>query len=350
MHSPYACYVLTPQGLALARDLAKSLDIVLFAHTQLRAANAHVFHSLPLILGQTFDQYQGHIVMGAVGMTVRCIAPLILHKSVDPAVIACDEGGRFAIAVLSGHVGGGNVLARRVADILGAQAVVTTATDAQGLPSIDMTAREAACSILDWDSVKTVNGSVLRGEKVLLHDPLRVLDFAGQESLFTPCTAEEALQSSTPAVFVHWRAAPPRAGLLRIAVPALYVGLGCRRGVGTADILEAIRATVRQYGLEIAAVAGLATVTAKEDEVGLQEAARMLNLPLSLYSPEELAEAPVLSPSAMAAQLFGVEGISVSEGAALLAAGNDEASLLVPKERHNERVTVAVALHERFVC
>lgn len=349
-----ALYALTEEGAALARRLARALASEdagaghVFAPRHTGREEDRLFDSLPVLLGQTFRQYRAHIFVGAAGIAVRAVAPHLEHKSTDPAVIVCDEAGAFAVSLLSGHWGGGNDLARRVAEVTGGQAVITTATDVRRLPALDVLAREAGCVVLDWDKVKHVNAALLRGEPVRVFDPLRVLDLPeGAELLHRV----EHLPHDDDALVTtaDWRAVPPAENRLRLAVPALHAGVGCRRGVGAEEIVTALEATFQASGLEIKALADMASVSAKEDEAGLLEAARRLGVPVRFFSPEELADAPVLTPSAMAAQLFGVDSISVCEGAALLAAGGDEATLLVPKERHEARVTVAVAVAEAML-
>lgn len=363
-----ACYALTPGGAASARRVAAFLASenggahVYVPPALCAAEDDRPFESLPSLLAQTFSQYRAHVFVTAAGIAVRCIAPHLVHKSVDPAVLVCDETGHFAISLLSGHWGGGNALARALAAHLGGTAVVTTATDCRELPAVDLLAQEAGCAVVDWEQVKLVNAALLRGEQVQLHDPFHLLRLEGNHFLpmdrahaehdgadpASGTAKPDAPPPAVPAVSVDWRQMPPAAHLLRLAAPALHVGIGCRRGVSAEEILAAVQVTLTQYALEPLAVAGLASATLKEDEAGLVEAARVLRRPLRFFTPEELADAPTLSPSAMAAQLFGVDHISVAEGAALLSAGGEEAALLVPKTKYQGRVTVAVALPEHF--
>lgn len=361
-----ACYALTPGGALLARRLATFLTSPeggeerahVYVPSPLREGDDLDFESLPLLLGQTFAMYRAHVFVAAAGIAVRCIAPHLTHKSMDPAVVVCDETGQFAVSLLSGHWGGGNALALRLATHMGGTPVITTATDCHGLPAVDILAQEAGCTVVDWGQIKVINAALLRGDKVQLRDPLGLLGVSGssEQSGFSPVRMPPADHAcapewdpSRPAVSVDWRQVPPSEHLLRLTVPALHVGVGCRRGVDAKDIVMAIQETLTKYGLEPLALAGLASVTAKEDEHGLVEAARLLRLPLRFYTPEELADAPTLTPSAMAAQLFGVDHISVAEGAALLSAGGEEATLLVPKIKYQERITVALALPEHFL-
>lgn len=344
MSETLACYALTPQGVELARLLAAGLGADVFAPYRLARQGEQGFSGLPALLAEQFHRYQGHIFVTAAGIAVRCIAPHLEKKSCDPAVVVCDQHGRFAVSLVSGHWGGANHLARQVAECLGGTPVITTATDTEELPALDVLAQQTGCAILDWDRIKDINAAVLAGEPVQIYDPFGLLPLE-YGTLFTPVRPPR-VQIDRPTVSVHWRHVAPADKLLRLAVPALHVGVGCRRGTTSEEILAAVRTTLADAGLEPQAVATLASVTAKQDEQGLLDAAAALHAPVRFYTPEELAEAPAPTPSAMAAQLFGVEHISVCEGAALLAAGGEDALLLAPKTKYAETVTVAVALPE----
>lgn len=88
-------------------------------------------HALRSMVEEIFHEYDGLIFVMALGIVIRMIAPYLTDKHTDPAVVVVDEGRRFAISALSGHEGGANRLAIQVASILGAEPVITTATEAR---------------------------------------------------------------------------------------------------------------------------------------------------------------------------------------------------------------------------
>lgn len=298
-------------------------------------------------LARDFRAFRGHIVVGAAGIAVRALAPLVRHKGVDAPVVVLDAHGRFAVSLLSGHWGGGNALARHVARLLRGEAVITTASDAmpECAPALDELARGAGLRILDWDQLPRVAAALLEGEPVPLSDPLSCLPGAAPPRFRR---GAESPGGDVPLVRVHWRLPPPAPGLLRLAAPLLHAGVGCRKGVDAAAIEAAVRETLERHGLEAAALASLATVTEKAAEPGLREAARRLGVPLVAFSARKLAAVPAPHPSAAAGARFGLAPFSVCEGAALLAAqearpwGN--AVLLAPKTVFRGRVTVSVAV------
>ncbi|MER5857428.1 precorrin-3B C(17)-methyltransferase [Streptomyces sp900105245] len=249
----------------------------------------------------------------ATGAVVRLLAPLLGDKTADPGVVCVDEGGRFAVSLVGGHGGGANELAREVGGLLGAEPVVTTATDAVGLAALD------TLGLPYEGAVAAVSRALLDGEPVALAAevawPLPPLPFSA-EGAYTVRLTDRAVEPAEREV------------LLR--PPSLVVGVGASRGAPAEEVLGLIGEALREAGLSAGSVAELATVDAKAAEPGLVAAAGRLGVPLVAYSAEELAAVEVPNPSD--APLAAVGTPSVAEAAALAAGGE----LLVPK-RKSER-------------
>ena len=113
---------------AMAEQLRGELGFELFAKGE---------GSYSALLKENWPQLDNVVFIGAMGICVRAIAPLLKSKYEDPAVVCIPSGGQFVIPVVSGHIGGANDLARRIAGIIGAQAVVTTQSDGEGLWALD---------------------------------------------------------------------------------------------------------------------------------------------------------------------------------------------------------------------
>lgn len=321
------------------------------------ASVARHFTNLADMVRENFQKYACHIFIAAAGIAVRVTAPLLRGKALDPAVLVIDQRGRFVISLLSGHLGGGNAMAARAAAALGATPVITTATDVEDLPALDVLAREKNLAIANLEAVKAASAALLAGRSVLLHDPDNCLGLRGSRwgALFQDepdlGRALEPDSASAVRVIVTERdvfrspAAPGAApglpaGRLILHPRRLFVGVGCRKGAPEQDILRHIRAVLASAGLAPEAVAGLASIEGKRDEPGLLRAAESLGLPLRFFSAAELAAYPVSAPSPKAVKRFGVQG--VCEPAALAAAGKG-ARLAVAKTA-DRNVTVAVAL------
>ena len=335
----YAIWAITAPGIRLARRIMKGLDLVdLYLPGRLvnHESPCFGFKSLKVKVAELFNQYKGHIFIMATGIVVRMIAPLIKDKTVDPAVVVLDDKGSHCISLLSGHIGGANELARQVAQIVEAVPVITTATDINDVPSIDLIAKELDLAIENPGIIKSVNMALLERETIEVFDPYGIL----KDSL-----KGEALGGgkNQPMIYVgdETKELPPACLVLRPRT--LVAGIGCNRGTGKEEIKHFLYDVFRKHKLSAKSLYRLATIDIKKDEVGLIELAEELGLPIMFFSSEELNRIKGLqSPSKLVEKHTGVE--SVCEAAALLAAGINR--LVVPKQVA-KNVTVAVA---RTVC
>ncbi|MDQ0712470.1 cobalt-precorrin 5A hydrolase/precorrin-3B C17-methyltransferase [Streptomyces luteogriseus] len=257
-----------------------------------------------------FAQCEQLVCFLATGAVVRLVAPLLSGKTEDPGVVCVDEGGRFAVSLLGGHAGGANELAREVGDLLGAEPVVTTATDAVDLAGLD------TLGLPVEGDVAGVSRALLDGEAVALRAevtwPLPPLPLAAEGS-YTIRLTDRLVEAAEREVVLR--------------PPTLVVGVGASRGAPVEEVLGLVGDALREAGLSVASVAELATVDAKAEEAGLVEAARRLGVPLVTHSAEELAGIDVPNPSD--APLAAVGTPSVAEAAALVGGGE----LLVPKRK-----------------
>lgn len=344
-----AVWAVTRVGATLGRALAQRLDADLLLPSDLAAEFGGLSYDavVPAVAAR-FAQYRAHVFVAASGIVVRAIGRLLKGKDVDPAVVAVDQRGRFAVSLVSGHLGGANELARRVAAITAGAAVITTATDVEDLPAVDQLARERGLTVANVGAIKPVNVAVLAGDTVQVLDPEGHLGLAGMPEDWAQCfnllPDETSWVVGRPGVWVTWRTMEPaaqdsEANMLVLHPACLAVGVGCRRGVPTDEILDAVTSVLADNGLARASVLGLASIRAKADEPGLLEAAGRLGRGLFFYDADALAEMDVASTSETVEKHMGVG--SVSEAAALKLAGSGS---LVVEKCIKGNVTVAVAL------
>ncbi len=216
----------------------------------------------------------------ATGAVVRLIAPLLGDKRTDPGVVCVDEGGRFAVSLVGGHGGGANELAVEVGELLAAQPVVTTATDAVGVPGLDTLGFPVE------GDVAGVSRALLDGEPVALD----------AESAW-PLPPLQVSAHGSYVIRVTDRAVEPAEREVVLRPPSLVVGVGASKGAPVEEVLGLVESAVRDAGLSLASLAQLATVDAKSEEPGIVEAARRLGVPLVTYSADELAAVEVPNPS-----------------------------------------------------
>jgi len=297
------------------------------------------------LVAELWPAFDGFIFIMATGIVVRMIVPHLVAKDVDPAVVVMDDAGRFAISLLAGHLGGANELACRCAFVTGAREVITTATDANNLPSFDMLAKEEGWAIDDLCRVKTLNALILEGEEIAVVDPTDRLRtaFHGTVRLTFHDTFVEALQSGARGfVFVTNRRLPPQAQadtLLVLRPRNLVLGIGCNSGTEAREIAEVVGAQMKRLFLSLKSVACIGSAVAKREEAGLLAFAREHGLPLRFFESGELNGVTVPSPpSAHALEAIGATG--VAEPAAVLASGGGR---LLLKKIKSGNVTLAIA-------
>ncbi len=293
-----------------------------------RAAVVPFAEPLGRRLARLFPEASGLVAFVSLGALVRLLAPLVRDKASDPGVVAVDDAGRFAVAALSGHLGGGNELARRVAAALGATPVITTASDARGTLAVDLLGREWGWRLEEGGDVTAVSAAVVN------EDPVGVYQEAGRRDWWpdgplppnvTLHPSLEALAAARPAAaIVISDRILDRAALGCPAVvlrpPTLALGVGLHRGVRAEEVLEAFRITLREAGFSPLSVAAVGTLADRAEEPGLAAAARALGCRVLGFPAAELDRVAGRLPggSELVAGYVGTRG--VCEPAAVLAA------------------------------
>ncbi len=316
---------LTPRGGALARNLCQELPQAgCWLPRTLAAGDSKVqtFDRVATVFQEAFQQGENLVCIMAAGIVVRGIAPHLTGKDKDPAVVVVDEAGRFAISLLSGHLGGANELARQVAQILKATPVITTASDVQGVPALDLAADRVGLAIEDLSAVSQVQMALLSGLKLRLVDPdgyLAHVTAEYPEWFVHENHLDTALSGGWPGVYVGFRERAWPKQWLVLRPRNLVAGMGCHKGTPAAEILSFIKNTFKKERLSLASLKALATIEVKKAEPGLKEAAARLGVEFIWFTKEELQDVKVPNPSQHLVRLVGV--VSVSEAAALKAGG-----------------------------
>jgi cobalt-precorrin 5A hydrolase len=316
--------------------LAKRLGVAL---TDLgHEARAYCFHKYAEVCGlesvqsakqwasEQFSRCDGLVFVSATGIAVRTIAPLVDSKRTDPAGVVVDEAGRFAISLLSGHIGGANELARTVAEAIGAIAVVTTATDVNGKIAIDVFAEKNDLFITSMAMAKEVSAAVLAGEQIGF--------FCDYE---THGACPRTLRGTGTADQVGGLCAAA-ADTLVLCPRDLTLGIGCKKGTAAEDIAGAAADFLAKNNVPRACVARCASVDLKAREAGLLAFCREAGLEIRFYTAEELNELTGdFSRSAFVEKTAGVD--CVCERAAVKNAGG---GLLIEKTKY-PGITLALA-------
>lgn len=307
------------------------------------------------------------IFIGACGIAVRTIAPLLKSKTEDPAVLVLDEAGQYVISLLSGHIGGANDYAQQIAKITGAIPVITTASDVRGKIAVDVFAKHNHLAISSMKAAKCVEAAILRGEPVAMYCSGEVHGTVPPELMLM--NAESGNATANYRIWISERTCPwlwptgdgtgsqlPSAmgeamtdtaasshHTLVLTPRVVTIGIGCRKGKPASDVAEALQRVLKEEQIPEEALVGIASIDLKKEETGILETAHEMGLPFITYTSEELlAVQGDFTPSAFVKKTTGVD--NVCERSALLLAG--DGGTIIRKKEAGNGVTVALAIQK----
>jgi len=306
---------------------------------------------------EVFHESSSLVFIGAMGICVRSIAPFAEDKHTDPAVVCIDSTGKYVIPVLSGHIGGANDLSKELANLLGAEAIITTQSDNTNLWPLDTLGKKYDWTLIAKDSNAAISTFVNGKPTALLLD----IRDKGTDYL-------ERTVPSHVSIFYSFEAIPQQDyELLMIVSPqqydisiptityipkVLHLGMGCRKDMqgDPTVVYEHIKDVLRDKRLYPEALADVNTIDLKKCEPVLTLLAYgVMECPFHTYTSEELKDIPVPNPSEKVLEV--TESPSVSEASAIYAAHGGP--LLVEKQKADlgkgNEYTFAVAL-DRAAC
>ncbi|MGI5976626.1 MAG: cobalt-precorrin 5A hydrolase [Candidatus Limivicinus sp.] len=333
-----AVFAFSRQGCRTAERIAGCLNnynAELYAPERLAEGDfGQIPHPSADFYGELFTGCDALVFVGACGIAVRAAAPHVKSKLTDPAVLSVDELGKFVIALLSGHIGGANRLAKFIADKLGALPVISTATDINGKFSPDSWAAEHGCAIADMAAAKAVSAAILEGD-VPLYTELPV------KGAYPPGTFPG--KEGDRGIYIGWEKKSPFKTTVRLIPGSLHLGLGCRRGTTCEAIKNAVDKVFEENNIDFRAVKTAASIDIKSGEEGLQKFASEAGLAIEFFSAEELMSLEgKFSASPFVERVTGADNIC--ERAAMISADR-----LIVKKTAIGGVTVAVAAEDTEV-
>ncbi|MCS0787466.1 cobalamin biosynthesis protein [Cytobacillus firmus] len=353
---PYALVAITKHGVAHARSYTEKFPYAdlyymkKFEQGDEESRKIQLFDgTVRLLLPALFQQYKGIICIISLGAVVRMIAPLLIDKKKDPAVLVVDDKGQYVISVLSGHIGGANALTHEFAHAIGAAPVVTTASDVQKTIPVDLFGAQFGWV---WDSeekLTPVSASVVNEEHVAIVQETGeknwwTYDRELPENLKIYPSIEEAIKAKPRAALLitDRMMDPHEEALLENGVlyrpKSIVLGIGCNRGTSLAEIERVIDETLSEMKLSKKSVKAVASINLKKNEAGLLELTSKYSWPFITYTPEELNEIPMQNPSDTVFKYTGAYG--VSEPASMRYANAKE--LLLEKKKCGN-VTISIA-------
>ncbi len=351
-----AIAAITKKGAALGRRL-NQLFPDSYLYLPERFADGEISGEFPFappakkVIRDIFHRYRYLVLIMAVGAAVRLLASELRTKHEDPGVVVLDEMGTFVVSLLSGHAGSANELAKKVAYLLGAQPVVTTASEVSTTIAVDLLGKEFGWKLETSDSVTQVAASVVNSEFIGIYQNAGERNWWKRDSslpsnvhLFS--NIEDLVKSNPKAAIIitdqilneEYRL--PANGTLVYRPRSLVVGIGCNRGTRCTEIEAAVSRVFSEHKLSIKSIRNIATITLKKNEAGLLEFARKYNLPAEYFDKETLSKARFPSaPSSAVLEHVGTP--AVCETAAILS--SDNPTLLIPKVSYGRAISIAVA-------
>lgn len=366
----------TEQGFLLALRIEEALqkqgDVRLYTPKE-EVARQHpqailVRKSLKDWCAEAFRSSSALVFVGACGIAVRTIAPFLASKTSDPAVLVADERGKHVISLLSGHLGGANELTRQLAAAIGADPVITTASDVNGRLAIDVWAAQNHLVITDMHMAKRAAAAIAAGRTVPMYcegkiegivpKELHCVEMAMPQKTHGVETAAECdmhcaeteMEQDTPGepeFLIQISVAQPKAAPCLHLVPrSVILGIGCRRGKPFEEIYREVSAILEKERISPESIYKIASIDLKSEEEGILALAKYWEVPFETFSADMLMHVPgTYDASDFVQKVTGADNIC--ERAAMAALPFEEqktARFLMPKTKGSG---VTVALLER---
>ena len=301
----------TKNGISTAKKISDFIDAKIFVPERFSDSNLEKFDE-PLTewTWKIFGNADAIIFVSACGIAFRAIAPHIKSKLTDPAVIVIDEKANFVIPILSGHIGGANELAKKIAGHLHAVPVITTATDINNLTAIDEWAVKNNCEIENPSAIKNFSAEILEHHNVGV------------------AVTHELHDAPFPVT-------------LWLRPKNLILGAGCNRGIGIDEFEEAAQDFLKSSGVSILSLKALASINLKADEDALIQFAKNHDIQFLTFSAEDLMG--LKGNFTRSQNVFNATGTdNVCERACMLA-GGEKAVLMRSKTVYDKNITLALA-------
>lgn len=277
-----AVFSVTRRGGELSGRIADALagryEVTRYCFEKYPCEGAVTFDSLSEKVAEVFWDCGAVIFVCACGIAVRAVAPMIQSKQSDPAVVVLDDCGKFAVSLLSGHLGGANRLTEIISEAVGAQPVITTATDTGKKFSPDCFAAANDLYFSDFGAAKQIASAVLRGEKIAVKSDIECIDCPdglemSESGQYGICISREMTEK-------------PFDVTLNMAPKNIVLGVGSRKGAEFEALSGLIRRSLTET--EINRICEVATIDIKSAEPCVLRLCETLKVPLRTYTAEQL--------------------------------------------------------------
>ena len=293
----------------------------------------HINKRLKDFVPEIFNQYDYIIFIMATGIVIRTIAPLVVSKFSDPAILVTDEKGKNIISLLSGHMGGANEMTLYISDLINSNPVITTSTDVNEKSSLDMIAKKLNAHIDNFrDNVLKINSMIVNNEKVgLFVDGNYLVDTRGfvLDEKNTLKDIDNIVVISNK-VSIDTNLDFSNKNIIKVVPKDIVIGIGCRRDTDSEYMKDSLVDFLEQQNIDINAIKEIGSIDVKKDEKAILNLSKYLRVPFKIFTKEEISQVDYLyDKSEWVKKSVGV--YSVAEPVAhLLSNGN----LIVKKHKY----------------
>lgn len=295
-----AVVTLTKEGLVKAKEI-KSIynDMDVYVWHKWNDGSAHSIETkLSIFVDTIFHKYDIIIFIMSTGIVIRVIAKHLKHKAVDPAILVMDEKGKFVISLLSGHIGGANEETKKVAKILGAQAVITTASDVKNSIAVDTLAMKLGCEIGSFDDAKNITGLIVNDEKVGLITDVKIdvdlphnIKLLNDKILNRESLINKDYDGLKGLIYIsNKKNITSNIPKVQLMPKNIIIGVGCKRDTESSRIIDAIKVSLDNLGLNEKSIKTISTVDIKKDEIGIIETSKYFDVNLEIIHRQEISE------------------------------------------------------------
>jgi cobalt-precorrin 5A hydrolase len=344
-----AVVAITKHGIAIARKIKQRIPeveiYVPLKHTDGGSDVTWFSEQSTQLVGGLFKTHDALICIFSLGAVVRMIAPYLVDKKSDPAVIVIDDKAKHIISTLSGHLGGANALARLIASFLDAQAVITTAADVNETIAVDLVGREFGWQIQNFQNVTKVSAMMVNEEQIAVYQDAGERNWWQAQlpkNVSRVDSMEQIKSDEFKAALVISDREPIDPNILTKSVVyrprSLVVGVGLHWDTSKAVIEDGVKKVLSDNSLSFQSIRNIASIDRGAKVEGLEEFASQFNLSIQNYDKDILASVTVPNPSQTVQKFEGTA--SVSEAASLL---SSKGELVVPKQKFPPNLTIAVS-------
>lgn len=294
----------SPKGKDIAFKLKKSLNANLYIKGKIedkeydkikyngerlsKECNVYRFYenfNLKEVTEKAFKTSESIIFISSIGIAVRAISSFVVSKDIDPGVVTVDLSSKYAISILSGHIGGSNNLALEVSKILNCHPIITTATDTMNIKAPDIIAKNNNLLIDDLRKAKYISALLVDGKEVGIKDEYDIIDITKGYRRLTKLE-EDSIWVTNKIKYEDIEL--DYCKILKLIRKDIVLGIGCKRGTSYKKIKEFILESLKKYNYDFRAVKSIVSVDLKKDEDGIIKLSENFGCPFITYTNDQI--------------------------------------------------------------